>query len=158
MCTQRDTYRKKEHPSISLSPHSVLCHLLNDAKRPKDLNLCLITTLCPSPLKNAKTSTRGCRGGLVHVSLCARTPDTHNTLASAQENPTFIANNVPTYHHDWPPLPGKCDGERVSQPTSTPPGREVDLDAGPEVALAQSTDSALGMCPGRHILLTVLAS
>lgn len=158
MCTQRDTNRKSELPSIPLSPRSVLSHLPNNVRRLKRVNLCLVTTLCLSTLTNAKTSRRGWRGRLVHVSpwrgQATRIPDTHNALASAQKSPTFNANNVPTHHHRWPPLPGKCDGERVSQPTSTPPGREADLDAGPEVALAQYTDSA----SGRHILLTVLAS
>lgn len=66
---------------------------------------------------NAKTPTRGWGGGrsscLPRWRQAARTPNTHNTLASAQKNPTFIANNVPTYHHPCPPLPGKSDGERV---------------------------------------------
>lgn len=88
----------------------------------------------------------------------ARTPDTHNALASGQKNAAFIANNIPTYHHPWPPLPGKCDGERVSEPTPTPPGLEADLNAGPEAALAQATDSASGMCAGQYILLTLLVS
>lgn len=46
----------------------------------------------------------------------------------------------------------------LSEPTPTPPGLEADLDAGPEAAPAQATDSASGMCAGRYILLSVLVS
>lgn len=98
----------------------------------------------------------------MHVSLVGgRLPEplTHTMhWLLVRKNPTSIANNVPTYHHPWPPLPGKCDGERVSEPTPTPPGLKADLDAGPEAAPAQATDSASGMCAGRYILLTVLVS
>lgn len=34
----------------------------------------------------------------------ARPPETHNALAPAQKTPTFIADNVPTYHSS-PPTP-----------------------------------------------------
>lgn len=54
----------------------------------------------------------GAAGLVMEVSLVEAVgwnPETHNALAPAQKTPTFIADNVPTYHPSPPPLPGKCD-------------------------------------------------